>query len=1042
MPNYGSNYDKRQAYLGYYYQYLGERIPDDVGFGPNKMFSISGGEPVIVDWVDPNAKTSGRPEPSTNGSPRMATGPDTISVGPAPSFTLEDAPPEEPPATAQTTQQQVGAPPVATTPAAMTPAQNVAVSEGQVRATVDAAKAAIALARAARGVADEQVAIASPTAPEAVAAAEEAETEAKTAEDIANEASKQFEEAKDKEEEAAKEADRKTRDVRESTVFVVEPVYKEASSYVLGGAEAENVVSQYSPYWVLIVVPFQTKVTVSQDKINKLADDVKDANISSINSIQDAEVSGEIIDLSNHCTSWRISHSKSSYVMNGSFTLVRPDVIGGDGKSTGVDSYGNINGVVEDKVGDKLLQSIKTQDWVMFWAMDNKEDFERIREAAVNGTDASGIVNDKYSGLKFVGKVKSFKTTQTIASNGVIMRKYFIDAQAFSEFDNTIYYSQWAEVSDNILSSKLGTLLQAFVLTPNSGLQVNTTQETIPFFTNLLFDMTLRDSLAQGLINGPEGLDSFLATQAPNGPCIIPAKVYELLNRGKPKVVPVKPKAVVTGDYSSGQPIFYWPVPDSQTVNSKFGLRNDPHRLEKDKKQHQGIDIRCPKGTPVLPSSSGTVKMVDNVPSGYGNVVYVDHGEGYTTVYAHLSEIFENVKVGARVVAGTAIGKSGGVAGEEGSGNATGPHLHFEIRKGDTYIDPESFTNIRGKVAYRNGAPVNVPARTTQPAAIPAAPPAETTKSSTIYTYVDILYQYIGILTKNVLSEYQTNTPQNYYQTPTEIRTSVGNGYPLNYTNTYQAGDEMNSSLLVQTIHFDSRSIWQILKTYLNEPINEIFTSIRMNHEGRIFPTFICRQTPFSTKSFKAAHKAEHKITQYVDIPKWYVPMSNVLTYDVGYSDGLTVNYLRLRLQSTVSDSTANEINYTSNVPPAIDSADIMRNGLRMYNVVSTSGIGNVAEAQKQGQFWTKLIADFVFRNKYQVNGHITCKGIQKPVSIGDNVIVNGVMFHIEGMTHEGNIDMSGKKRFNTTMSLTHGESLQSLGVTLTNGTKIESPKI
>jgi murein DD-endopeptidase MepM/ murein hydrolase activator NlpD len=976
-----------------------------------------------------------RPEAPTGGSPRMATGADTVSVGQTPSFTLEEAPP--PPAPTQQDSGWGDDPP--TTNGAgrrkMKADRAQKAASGQLRAATERAQVANTEAKKANTAAAAAVSAGAADAPALVAKAEVAQAKAKTAQDLADEASKKFEEEKNAEEEAARTADEKVKtDTPESSAFIVEPVYYEGASYSFS-QEPENVVSQYSPYWVLIVVPFKTKVTASQKKINALVDDVKDANVSSddVNTIQKAEESGGIIDLTNHCTSWRISHSKSSYVMNGSFTLVRPDVIGSDGKNTGVISYGTVNGVVEDVA----LQSIKTQDWVMFWAMDNEEDFERIRKAAVDGTGANDIVNDKKSGLKFVGKVKSFKTTQTIASNGVIMRKYFIDAQAFSEFDNIIYYSQLAVVSDNILSSKLGTLLQAFVLTPNSGLQVNTTQETIPFFTNLLFDMTLRDSLSQGLINGPEGLDKFLATQAPNGPCIIPAKVYDLLNYGKVKTVPVKPKTVISNNESGGQPIFYWPFSSKRDITSAFGSRKDPNESTRTA-QHDGIDIRCEVGTPVLPSSSGTVIFAGEE-RGYGYVVKIEHPSNYITVYAHLSRI--DTKVGKSATAGVAIGLSGGKKGDVGAGNSKGPHLHFEIRKSTRAMDPQSFSNIKNKSSYRDGGPVVVPSVAALPAAAPAAPP-EKTKTSKIYTYVDILYQYIGILTKNTLTKNQTEEANHYYQTPIEVRTSVGNGYPLSYTNTFKVGEEMDSSLLVQTIHFDSRPIWQILKAYLNEPINEIFTSIRMNHEGRIFPTFICRQTPFSTKAFKADHKGSHKITQYVDIPKWYVPMSNVLTYDVGYSDGLNVNYLRLKLQSTVSDSTANQVDYMINVPPAIDSADIMRNGLRMYNVVTSSGVGNVAESQQQARFWTKLVADFVFRLKYQVNGHITCKGIQKPVSIGDNVIVNGVMFHIEGMTHEGAIDMAGKKRFNTTMSLTHGESLQSLGVTMSNGILISNPNI
>jgi murein DD-endopeptidase MepM/ murein hydrolase activator NlpD len=954
---------------------------------------------------------------TSRGAPKMAKGPPVKetdknlngvpeAAGPVPTnIVLEEAPPEQ--------EEQEGAPELAPSgrPSGkerLEQDQAKAALAGQAQAAREAAATALRNAETAKRAAEAAVAAKSPTAPAQEAAAQKAEKDAKTDQEIANEATQQYKELEKQQEEARAEQERKADETPEGT-FVAEPVYYDVDGSPFT-SEAVNI-SQYSPYWVLIVVPYKKKVTASQKEINKLPNGPEGADITAVSGIKNAEESGDIIDLSNHCTSWRISNSKSSCIMNGSFTLVRPDVIDSTGKTTALDSYGTVNVTTEDT----KLGSIKTQDWVMFWAMDNEADFIKVREAALNSNSAQ-IVNDNRSGLKFVGKIKSFKSTQTIASNGVIMKKYFIDAQAFSEFDNTIYYSQLAAVSDSVLSSKLGTLLNAFVLTPNSGLQVNTTQETIPFFTNLLFDMTLRDSLSQGLVQGGESLDRFLVTQAPNGPCIIPSKVYELLNRGKTKEITTSARIPAADSTTQGKPVFYYPFPNQYVFTSKFGPRWG--------RTHQGVDIGSPQGTPVYPSCSGTVSHKDPSAGNYGGLVEIDHGGGYTTRYAHLSQI--RVSVGDQVNMLSPIGSSGGEVGSKGAGNSKGAHLHFEIREGGNPVDPKKYTNINDRTPYARGAPLSAGATTSAPVPASSSPPPSTKKASNIYTYVDILYQYIGITTKNVLTENQTSQHRNYYQSPIEIVSSAGNGYPLDYTNTFKVGEEMDATLLVQTIHFDSRPIWQILKAYLNEPVNEIFTSIRMNHEGRIYPTFICRQIPFSTQSFKKAHSDTHKITQYVDIPKWYIPMSNILTYDVGYSDGLNVNYVRLKLQSTIGDSSAAEVNYMYNVSPALDSADIMRNGLRMYNVICTSGIGNVAEAQKQGQFWTKLIADFVFRLKYQINGHVTCKGIQKPVSIGDNVIVNGVMFHIEGMTHEGGIDMSGKKKFNTTMSLTHGESLNS----------------
>ncbi len=94
---------------------------------------------------------------------------------------------------------------------------------------------------------------------------------------------------------------------------------------------------------------------------------------------------------------------------------------------------------------------------------------------------------------------------------------------------------------------------------------------------------------------------------------------------------------------------------------------------------HGGVDIVVPPGTPVYPMSSGEVRFTGTM-TDYGLVVWVDHGDAILTVYAHLSEIL--VVEGQGVASDEALGLSGQ------SGNATGPHLHFEIRGRGRPVDP------------------------------------------------------------------------------------------------------------------------------------------------------------------------------------------------------------------------------------------------------------------------------------------------------------------------------------------------------------------
>lgn len=118
-------------------------------------------------------------------------------------------------------------------------------------------------------------------------------------------------------------------------------------------------------------------------------------------------------------------------------------------------------------------------------------------------------------------------------------------------------------------------------------------------------------------------------------------------------------------------------------VSSGLGWPADDHSLSGNPygPGHLGIDISAPEGSNVYAAGSGVVTMAQGGYNyGYGNVIQIDHGNGYVTVYAHLSQI--NIGVCTPVGQGTLIGYSGN------TGNSFGAHLHFEIRIGGTNVNP------------------------------------------------------------------------------------------------------------------------------------------------------------------------------------------------------------------------------------------------------------------------------------------------------------------------------------------------------------------
>jgi murein DD-endopeptidase MepM/ murein hydrolase activator NlpD len=120
---------------------------------------------------------------------------------------------------------------------------------------------------------------------------------------------------------------------------------------------------------------------------------------------------------------------------------------------------------------------------------------------------------------------------------------------------------------------------------------------------------------------------------------------------------------------------FQWPVAGGHEITSPYGPRDGGF--------HHGTDIGCAIGQPLYASRAGRVMLVGDAEPGYGLTVMIDHGSGYQTLYAHMSKL--EVQLGQFVRTRQEIGRCGA------TGNASGTHVHFEMRYGGYVWDPVRF---------------------------------------------------------------------------------------------------------------------------------------------------------------------------------------------------------------------------------------------------------------------------------------------------------------------------------------------------------------
>src|SRR5262245_38765422 len=243
----------------------------------------------------------------------------------------------------------------------------------------------------------------------------------------------------------------------------------------------------------------------------------------------------------------------------------------------------------------------------------------------------------------------------------------FAIAESFKLKPETVLWANYDVLQDDPHSLKPGQVLS---IPPTDGIyyqwkendtlekvadEFSENRDEILNYTGKIIDLSNQIIVSRSWVMIPGGHREFVQWIVPT------------IARGASGTSPTSQSACPGGAVGSGG--FTWPA-DSHSLSGNDYWSG-----------HLGIDIAAGEGAPVYAADSGVVTMAQGGYNyGYGNVIQIDHGNGYSTLYAHLSSI--GVGVCASVGAGQWIGASGS------TGNSQGAHLHFEVRQNGGFINP------------------------------------------------------------------------------------------------------------------------------------------------------------------------------------------------------------------------------------------------------------------------------------------------------------------------------------------------------------------
>lgn len=254
--------------------------------------------------------------------------------------------------------------------------------------------------------------------------------------------------------------------------------------------------------------------------------------------------------------------------------------------------------------------------------------------------------------------------------------------------------------------------------------------------------------------------------------------------------------------------------------------------------------------------------------------------------------------------------------------------------------------------------------------------------------------------------------------------------YPgFDYTQTPCPGNT-----LLKPEYWNQVKLWSVLNQYTNSPLNELYTCFKIAPNNRVMPTMVFRQIPFTSEDFvgqKFGNPADSTaatipVTTFLSLPRWKVDPAFILNMDIGRDEAARINFVQYYAKSNYNDKGVETSGETASVNYVFDQDDINRSGLRPY-VVQNQFNDTPDALVKYAPIWARVLGDVLIGGHLRMNGTFNCIGITEPIAVGDNLEVDHVVYHIEGIVHNCSINVAnGVKTFRTIIKASHGVSVNS----------------